>query len=702
MTRTRLTTLLLATLLAGTGLAGCFQPGNNADPGSDDEQEEIPSFALSREYRISIDEETPQELDSADPMEALRSLMQTSWVVRVGEAGDYTLSYTGSDGKPANKTLTGLRPGEPVTVPGVDPLSGATLKKGSDTKAQRAAVAFDGFTVDGVPVGVWAGQTASSTYSYSSDGSSSFELRDVVAEEEGETTKLHLAKASFNVPVRGTLGWTAAPDGGQTRVDLRADMNIRQPGSESLLVIEFDAEGEDDQGQLRRAEGGFEIPSLELLAAGNVTFWVEDDAVTAFQSQGGHLKMTPKAYGWLTGEGSEELAQDAPPQVSDCVGKTRAQRCEVDLGDMAQDQTFEAGPREDAPETTEDAEKREAIDTLQKLFAQDIGLGDRFLVEGRYSQDNDGGEFDVSFDFEVYVPRKESLTVPAGTFEAFVITQEMRFVADVAHVSESQYDDETGRSTQEAQIRNLDLNETVARTTLWLDAKTWQPLKVESTTPMDMDAVLDKVLRATTDAAWEDSPIGRLAPEQIDWTIEGTTLIQATKISGEHRFAPQMGLFLGSMLGGSVGALMGPSMGAIGGFPGSGHAVAEPVPPPYPYPYPTMTTTPPTWGTVTPRALSVSSGNVSDGAATFVVTRASEDFYWYELGIMVNGESYYEGYVDDCATEVPEEGAWVFCEEDGDYAIGAGETIVVSGVSPGDEVDFVDGMSGMTLTRVVV
>lgn len=673
--------LVLAALLASTALSGCFTGGG---PESDDG---APANSISRSYSVVLDKAAMETLeDTEDPAADIKKLVDTSLVVRVAEAGDYTLKYTTVTGAAREETLAGMQPGVARTIGGVDPLAPATLLSGSTVLAERKVKDFDGFHVGDVPLGFYMADGASAEYSYTGDARSQFELHDVTS-EEGSLDSL---EARLNLPIRGSVAWTMVEDGSDSRLDLDSRFRIPEPSDGSILTFEASGREGDKPGSL-----GVEVPALRGKLEGALSLWFRDGQLVAGQGKGTLAELDPTVYVWSTGEGTEDIA-------SSCAGKAREDRCQPEDVEKLEESS-EATPKEDIDADEFEADEagaRGAIRFLEDLFGQDVHVGDQLLVRGEMTDEMAGEEksdFRVTFSYELVAPAKESLTVPAGTFDALKITQTTKFTAHVTELVESSWDYEAQESVDKTVVRDLTLDETVSRTTLWLDSASWTPLKVVIESPMDVGVLVDRILDATTDAAWEDMGT-RLTSDKIQWTLTGVTTMEATKLTGTMRFTPYLGLMLAGASGGGAGMMGLPMFGIWGRGFGGGYDEAvpvTPVAPPYGYetPYPTPTPAYPTQERTYKSMSLTSAGPLSGGNKSYTVAGASSDMGWYDLLLRVEGSEFPHTYFDETCP-APEPGTFAVCM--GDVAKGswdlveAGDTVTLAGVEAGQTLLVID------------
>lgn len=677
MSRT-LPTIFLSLLLGATALAGCFTP---ASQGSDE-----PSYQISRSYVMNIDPSREDALErSESPAEFVRTLVDASLVIRVAERGDYSLHYTNEQGNAQTLALTGLEPGAPRTVENVDAFTAATLLRDGETLAARAPIAHDWWDVGDMPLGLRAGAAAEADYDYRSLASFEASLSDIRSEDGAAT--LDSLVASLSLPATGSLRWTLAQDGAAERLDVTGKFAV-----------------DDTRGSLFFAEGvgtvenetvtmGMEVVSGDAAAEAAATFWLTGGAFSAAQFQGASAHANPTVYAWATGVPGD--AEEFP-----CAGKTRADKCQPEqLEGFSESQP--AGTREDVPADEFDADgdedARTMIEFLQKLFAHDLALHDTF--KATVSTDsaslgaNDGSSWSMRFQHEITVVERERVTIAAGAFDALRIVQTSSLDVDVDELNEENcvaYGDSAGRyGCSEYETKRIlaayGLHETLIRSTLWLEANTFQPLKGDVAAPADIGAMLRSFVDALEPGAWEAAMVDSFDPENLALTATSEASFEARKLAGDTQLSPFVGFTLGSLMTGTLASVASPIFGASGAAPMPPTHYEEMPRPAYP-----------------PRHLSLSleAPVAPDGTVTLVVGSASPDFYWSELTLMLNDEYLSFGFADDCQSHATYE--YMACTSDGEPksfrdVITSGDTIHLAGAEAGDELRVMDAMSNAVI-----
>lgn len=670
MTSSRtLTTLLLAGILAGTGLAGCFTPGADADE---------PSFQISRSYAVTLDESRADDLRGADtPDEFVRRLVDASLVVRVAQAGAYTLTYTDKSGLPRTDVLT-LEPGAPRAVAGVDPFTSATLLKGAETVASRGPIPGNWWRIGDVPLGMSADAPAEAVYAYRSLASLDLELADITS-DDGQGT-LESLVARLSLPAVGELSWTLAQDGAEERLDLAA--KLRVDDSRGSLAF-FEAIGEM-QGEPGTA--GAEVVSGGASMEGGVSLWLRNDKLVAGKFNGGSVRADPVVYAWSTGAAAEE--GEFP-----CAGKTRADKCTPEEIESVSE-TEQATEREDfdADEfEADDEEGRDVLRFFERLFAQDMGLYDSLVISATSSKkptQYDPSEFTVSYLHDLTVSDRADVDLPAGKREAFVIVQTASIDVDVKkmgdrHCERWDADYDCAEWAERTYLRDYRLDETLVRSTLWLDATTFQPLKGDIAAPADIGALVRELVGRMQADAWDDWSIHALQDHNVRLTAKQEGSFEATKLAGNARFAPYVGLLLGGMMAGALPNAMSPAFGATPFVP-----------------------TPPVYGydeavPVPARSISVSQESTAEnGAAVLRVHHADGDLYWSDISIRVDEQ--YRSFAFDADCDGGMDYEFVACSPEGrpeTYrdTVSGRDSIRLPGTEPGSTVQILDTRTNTVL-----
>lgn len=663
-----LATVLFAALVATTALAGCFQ----ANP-----QSEEASYSISRSFSVLINAETSQQMEGVDgPEDAIRRLVDASLVIRVGEPGDYALTYTDEDGRTRTESLTGLAPGTARTVEGVDPFTAAMLARGGTTLASRGPITQEWWRIGDMPLGVRASSPASASYDYEAYSSLELQLEDITSEDGNLSLDTLLARLSM--PLDGEITWSLAPEGAEDRLEVKGAIEVDDTRGSLVLI---DAAGVFEGEPVT---AGMEVVSGSASADGSFAVFLKGGEVVAGQFLGGAARAAPKVYVWATGVPEEEQ------ETFSCANKAREDRCEPDELEPV-DESEPAGARDDVPTGEFDAEteeEKEALRLLQKLFAQDLGVHDSFTLTAEVDDEDVGdeaSEYSARFVQEISVAAQESIQVPAGTFDAFRVVQSARIVVDADRIEQSEcetyggYPDYGCASWNNGTVvEDLTLDETLLRTTLWLDSTTFQPLKGEVLAPIDLGVVVRRTLNAMGDAFWSEVDLAAFDPNKLQLTANSESSFVARSLAGDTRFAPYVGLMLGSMMTGGLGPATAPSMvapfGMRSGFeqpPMAVYPTMEPYPypttpyptyPTYPYPYPTPTSyAPPTPEQRVASLGLTSAGPITDGAKTYIVESASEGLTWGDLALSVDGFYRSMAHDTDCAAGLDYE--FVVCNE---------------------------------------
>lgn len=648
-----LTAILVTALFAAAGLAGCFA-GN---PGTDEDSEN----RISREYSIHLDMQKQRDLNQADsPAEFIRTLVDTALVVRVAEKGDYVLEYEDEDGVTQRATLSGVEPGAPRTVEGADAFTAARLTKGATTIATRDPIAETWWQVGPIPVGARGSAPVTAEYTYRALSTLEASVRDITSNDG--RGRLDSASISMSLPASGTVGWTLENDGTEERLAFTGTFQIDDTRG-SLFHAE--ASGVMDG---EPATAGVEVVSGDAVASGGISLWLRDGSFTAGRFDGASIRADPEVYLWRTGA----AAQDG----GSCAGATREDRCVPDEVD-AIDESEDASEREEFETddiVIEDQDDREALDLVKKLFAQDLGLKDRLVITASVRSSDfempPPNQFSVSYLHEIVVEKQERVSVRAGSFDALRIAQTASLNVDVDRLEGG--DDET-------LLSNYELDESFVRSTIWLDAATFQPLKGEVDAPADVGAILRDLIGRVDENAWAMAGLESFDANDLRLSADSSSTFEATRLNGDFQMAPFVGLVAGTLLTGTVPAAVSPIFGGMG--------YLEP-PSLYEGAYATPTRPTAHWMSV------YSEQPVEDGVGALVVSSSSYGTTWSDIMITVDGTSRSFSFAAECPG--PGE-AW-------EYVACSGSTLESfrSTIDAGDTIHFADVASGTTVRLIDV
>lgn len=708
----RTTTVLFTLALSTTALAGCL----GDTPTSQDDV-----FSVARVFTVDLDRDSASDMEGVDtPQEALDALVETSLVVRVGAPGAYALTYEDENGREKTETLVDLLPGRPHEVRGADALTFATLKDvAGKVVASRPAISADWWRAGDVPLGVVADAPARAVYDYVFDSRLTASVENV----DSEDGKAHLDSlvASLGLPIVGELRWDLADDGSEDRLDLKGQFHVDDSRGS---LASFEAKGTMDG---KAGTYGAEVLSGGASVEGHATLWLRDGQLSAAQLQRGAFAFAPKVIMWAEGEFFEGM-DDVP-----CAGKSRADQCEVEEIPAESDSTgpepkevFEDADFEIDPE---DAEGLQALEFVKRLLAQDLQVHDQLTVVATTTEEDFGADpaadFTVRFTYEMAVPAEERVTIPAGTFQALRVTQTAKLFADVEEYAQERclsygYEETYPPATptpypdggygysptpmrepspygcQESErqqiLRELNLDETLARTTIWLEADSFQPLKVTVDSPLDVDAFMTKVIRAAGEDFWTDLSVRGIDPDNLGLTAATSSEIVAREIAGDARFAPYVGLFLATAMGNGANGVTGAAPGMLmGGFPmGPNAEVLMPPARAEPSAYVSM----------------YSAGPLDGDEKRLVVADASPHLGWYDLGITVDGASFWNAGSPDCAAA--DAGSFTVCGSDAAAKapydmVASGDVVTLKGVSEGQTLRVIDvRTNSVVLTMTIV
>ena len=652
-------------------MAGCLSA--NTD------QEEAKTL-VSRVHTLSLDRASMSRAEAADdPEEALKELLRSDLVVRVGSAGEYSIEYTTRLGIVKTERLLALAPGLPATVTDVDPFAPAKLLQGTAVVFERKASEHDWWHVGDVPLGVTMTPGAGASYASKASVVESLALSDLDL-PEGDI-HLDTLKFTLRLATEGTLDYTLGAAGADgSPLEMSASYAV-PAGQGDILTAEIKATQGGAAGT-----AGVKAGLPDALAKGGVRLWITDGQPVAGQFTGGEAKADPQVVMWADGFFGEMA------EGSSCAGKSEADRCEPEeiesFSETMDASEKEEFPVEDYPRIDGDAEAQKVVNFLKTLFGTDIVQGDKVQLIATFSEDDLPGapsdfDMDSRTEFVMEAMGIETLTVGAGTFQAMKFVQTFRSRTASTPVAQD----------GQVYLKALDVNETITRATYWLDAQTWQPLKMTLEMPVDIDRLFRSVLAAVGDDAWEEAGMDPVRDDQWRVTAKAEASYEATRIDPTTRFAPVVGLAAAQALS-SYGMTV-PMMGlGMAGMP-FGRSYGG-----YDDPYPYGEAVP-----ATPmRSLALSSnGALVDGVKSYTVASASPGFYWEDVRVTLDDETIYQDAPAVCAP--PMEGYWVACRgtavEESYESIDAGDAFRVS-ASSGQTLRFLDAYSDAVILTLRV
>ncbi|HWG91772.1 MAG TPA: hypothetical protein VNZ52_13060, partial [Candidatus Thermoplasmatota archaeon] len=532
----RTVALAVTVALLGTALAGCLDGTPEAD------QQPAATTHVSRQYTVTLTPEVAKAMESStDPESTLKNLIKSSLVVRVLAPGDYTLEYTDKNGAAQTKTLPGLEPGKPHEVADVDPFTAVTLKLLGQTVYERAPKTFDGYKFGVVPLGFKVDAGSEAAYKFNYNVVEEFGVKDLKVPSEMGEVNLDSLLFRLAIPLTGTMGWkagTASADG--IPVALTATASVPADARDLLLV---DAKGTMDG---KTNSGGFSLQRLEAESTGTGTLWFKENEPAAAQWNGGRMSAHPHVTGWATGP----LAESAE---FSCAGKARADNCRLEEVYKESGLTFPvsenvaASSKEFVPASArpqiENPEQQKIVDFLTRLFAQDLELNDVFTVMGAVDSyslgiPNSDGSFTTSMVYKMTVAEKGPVVVSAGAFQGLKLVTTLTTKADVKRLSQG------GKTV----VNGFDFDEEVSRSTLWLEQGTYVPLKLEATTPLKVDALVDEILGSIDQGIWRDAKMTPLTGDKLNVKVEANYGYEATRVAAGAKFSPIMGIAMSGVL----------------------------------------------------------------------------------------------------------------------------------------------------------
>lgn len=667
--RAPMSILLVASLVAAA-FAGCLSAETKGEP------------TISRVHTLTLSPETTERAEAVaddDPMAALRELLKTDIVVRVKEEGDYTLEYTDASGSPRTQAIAGASPANPVTVSGADPIAPVVLKRGDETISVRAGISAEWWHLGDMPLGFNMTGSSKTKYAFTSRVQETFTLSDF--DVPAQEITIDDLRFDLRIPAEGTASWELQPDVGEgSPLLLAADISIPANAGD-LLTVDVTATQAGNPGT-----AGVVFGATEARAGASAKVWIRNGEPVAAQFLGGEAKLVPRSTAWATGF-FEELAGGGPGSSGaafSCAGKTKADGCQPSELESFEE-TIPGDEKEvfdpaDFPRADDD-EAREAVALMQRLFAQDIMPGDKAIVIARADTDELGASGpgapsgDFLFEFTIEAVEVEELAIRAGTFDALKIIEQTSTRINV--------DDFAGPDGQPL-VSAFNLDETIARATFWLDATTYQPLKMEASTPFNADAMLKDIMNAVEPSAWDQIGGKPLEDDQWTFTALAESTYEAIEFQAGAHFSGVVGLLLAHAVTGSMGAAPMAALGPTAYVWASGFGAQAS------QPAKTLALT--------------SAGPAADGQKPYLVAAASPGLLWGDLYVTVDGmDSWLEAYGDE-ACMPPEEG-YTVCGNNAARSymdpVLAGDELTIR-ASPGQTMRIIDTAANSVILTLIV
>ena len=623
------------------GMAGCLTQTPEADE---------PEYLVSRIHTLTIDRGSVERAESMGGPDGVRELIRTDIEVRVGSVGTYALEYTTRLGVVKTDPLVALAPGLPATVGDVDPFAPVKLRKGTEVVFERAANVQDWFHVGDVPLGLTMTPGASASYASTARVTESISLSDIEVPEAN--VKLDSLEFTLKLPLDGTLRYELGAQGADgAPLEIEGSYSIPS-GQGDLISAEIKATQEGTAGT-----AGVKAGVEQALAKGGITLWIKDGQPIAGRFDGGEVSVDPMVAMWADGFFGEMA------EGSSCAGKTKADNCQPEEIESFQEtidpSEREDFPVEDFPRVSDDEEVQKGVDLLKTLFAVDVAQGDKVQLIATV-QDEDIPDAPADFQGEsrtewiLEAVGTESVTVKAGTFETIKIVQTLTTRTTTSPL----------RADGEVLVKALNVNETITRTTFWLDAQTYQPIKMTAEVPVDIDRLFKDILASVGDKAWREAGMDPVREDQWRITAKAEASYEAVRIDPTTRFSAVVGLMTAQALSTSGIAIPMSALGASGMPFGPSDDMHYEQP-------------------VSPRPMShlalTSDGPLADGVKSYTVASASPAFNWGDVTVSVDGMTLFQDSLDECMP--PTMPYWLACDgslvEERYDSIDAGDTLRV-------------------------
>lgn len=541
-------TLLLTVCLVTAAFAGCAD-----SPGATNEQ-----FTISRQIRIHLDSANIDS-ESDNPYD----YVETAFVVRINGAAiapaAATIVYQDESGAIVSKPLSAftdlatLAKGTEVRVGDANLTSSASLLVGGVEVVSRARPHTDWWNVGGYPIGWRMQPGAALGYRTTAAATESFSLTDIRGSaDEAKDFVLDKASASFGVKYDGTIDLALASTPSSVVAEKEHSAFPLEWRSAGRMTLPFQAEATGrnlSSGQLITAGIALAPTSGVDFDANGKLWWNVSGSPVRADISGGSWKSQFDSTAWLTGV----------PELDgtfSCAGKAKAENCrptEIPQTYTKGNGTFDADSFN--LDTFPWDVKPDVVANLTRFLDEDLVPGDelRFDVDIDSSKlkdyEADGGpeSFHLTGGAILKAVAFEKVTVAAGTFDALKLVERMDMRFDVGKIT-----DEDG-----VVLNAFVLEERFVDTTIWLQKDTFVPLRVDQTTPFDLNKAIDAFITNVPADRWTDLPVERLKAESIDATIEATSTLELMRNAPGTSFSPYVGLMTAHFSSPMAGPVLG-------------------------------------------------------------------------------------------------------------------------------------------------
>lgn len=526
-------TLVLVTtvaLLSGA-FAGCLSETPKADP----------DYSLNRQVRFHVDDGNVDEMDELDGP-GLYDFVESAFVVTVRKAetspASLAISYRDRTGADVERPLTDfttkplLVPGDSVRVEDADLTSHAVLKKDGAVVASRVLADPSWWNVQGVPVGFELEPGAVLSYDVTGGFDETATLHDVRIKEPAIHIDSMTAAVHVKQDTTGRLDFTGAEETVTSMKTQQARPLAWAFDGEVRLPMTFEFVGTDAENGEAIAAGVEVLPEtgVEFDAKGKLWIAGSGQAVLG-EVDGGSFATKADIIAWATG--IEEASEFS------CNGKTRADACrptEWELDEFEMSEEIPASKEnldQDMGETPS-----EMVDNLTRFFAEDMQPGDEIVFDMHVTDSSDFGLPDgavLDWSAQIKAVGIEQVTVKAGTFDALKVIEQVRIDSRVPGIGEAP----------------LAIEQTLLEATFWFEPVTFVPLRFEYVVPFNVGQVAGALIDAAGDEFWEEAPIERFDPKDLNVVTESRFAFELAEKKGEARFSPWMTLVGAQYVGGT-------------------------------------------------------------------------------------------------------------------------------------------------------
>lgn len=623
----------LVALFVGAVFAGCATPGAATN-----------ELSLNRLVRLHFDNENADLIESDDPY----AFISSSFVVRVGDsplaAAAAMITYTDKAGVLVTRPLSDfssvatLAPGAEVVIPETNLTSDAVLALDGVTLASRARGAEDWWVMGGYPLGFRMEPGALLSYTATLRGNEGMKLRDIESSDESTPYRLDKFEASLGIEYEGTFDVSLASESESIQATSRHDARALAWKTQGRLAMPMLLDvGATNLSSGKTLEGGVQVlPNTggSLDVSGKL-WWNASQAPVRADSGVGTVTTNADIISWLSGD--DDLTREFS-----CSGKVRADGCRPSEFRLDQANTTRTiDPSSENLDNVPWSITPDVFTNLTRALSEDLVPGDelRFDIDvdrdhlGPGAADDLPNPFSVKASAVLRAVQDERVTVAAGEFDAIKVVEQFDF-----SVVAGEYRDSSGALV----MKPFTIEQRVIDTTFWLAKDTFVPLRIQMSSPFDLNEVVDNLINALPDETWAEASIKPITGDNVDFTVEATSTLELASMSGVTSFSPWVSL-MGFHAAGSIPFLVaGLAMPAMGdGDYERDYGEDEPRP------------------AVREKSLAISSaGPITNGHKDYAVASASPMGY-YDLQFTLDGVTLYatteaEGWcvvVDDACDE---------------------------------------------------